>query len=66
LIVEEAGGVVSRPDGTSLATHPAVGSGDGYGLAVIASASPALHERLVSAVAAGMPRCAAWLAEQDQ
>jgi myo-inositol-1(or 4)-monophosphatase len=54
LIVQEAGGVVSRPDGSSLAEHPAVGSGDGYGLAVLASASPALHEQLVDAVAQGV------------
>ena len=38
LIVAEAGGVVTRADGGSLAGHPAVGSGDGYGLAVLAAA----------------------------
>jgi myo-inositol-1(or 4)-monophosphatase len=65
LIVEEAGGVVTRPDGSSLAAHPAVGSGEGFGLAVIASASASLHERLVSAVAAGLPRCGAWLTARD-
>jgi myo-inositol-1(or 4)-monophosphatase len=61
LIVEEAGGVVSRPDGSSLAGHPAVGSGDGFGLAVLASASPALHQHLLGAVAEGMDRLGAWL-----
>jgi myo-inositol-1(or 4)-monophosphatase len=56
LIVQEAGGVVTRPDGESIAGHPAVGSGDGYGIAVVARASPALHERLLAAIAGGMQR----------
>ena len=56
LIVEEAGGVVTRPDGASIAGHPAVGSGDGYGIAVVASTSPALHDRLLAAIAKGMQR----------
>jgi myo-inositol-1(or 4)-monophosphatase len=61
LIVEAAGGVVTRPDGSSIADHPAVGSGDGYGIAVIASASAALHEQLLAAVARGVDRLGAWL-----
>lgn len=60
LIVEEAGGVVTRADGGSIAEHPAVGSGDGYGIAVIASASRELHERILEAVDAGMERLAEW------
>jgi myo-inositol-1(or 4)-monophosphatase len=56
LIVEEAGGVVTRADGSGLARHPAVGSGDGFGLAVLASASPALHELLLAEVDLGMRR----------
>jgi myo-inositol-1(or 4)-monophosphatase len=56
LIVQEAGGIVTRPDGTSIAGHPAVGSGDGFGIAVLASASDALHELLVAAVARGIER----------
>jgi myo-inositol-1(or 4)-monophosphatase len=56
LIVQEAGGVVTRPDGSSIADHPAVGSGDGYGVAVIASASAPLHEALLAAVERGMAR----------
>ena len=55
-IVTEAGGVVTRADGAPLADHPAVGSGDGFGLAVLASASAALHELLLDEVAAGMQR----------
>jgi myo-inositol-1(or 4)-monophosphatase len=56
LIVEEAGGVVTRADGRPLADHPAVGSGDGFGLAVLASASPALHDRLLTEIDRGMDR----------
>ena len=61
LIVQEAGGVVTRPDGSTLASHPAVGSGDGYGVAVLASASARLHEQLVDAVASGVARLRAEL-----
>jgi hypothetical protein len=39
-----------------------VGSGEGYGVAVLASASAALHERLLDAVALGMDRLRAHLA----
>jgi len=56
LIVAEAGGVVTAADGGSLAARPAVGSGDGYGLAVVASASRPLHDQLLDAVARGMLR----------
>jgi myo-inositol-1(or 4)-monophosphatase len=56
LIVTAAGGVVTGADGGSLEALPAVGSGDGFGLAVVASASPALHEQLLDSVARGMER----------
>jgi myo-inositol-1(or 4)-monophosphatase len=62
LVVTEAGGVVTAADGGPLADRPAVGSGDGYGVAVLASASAALHERLLDAVAKGMDRLRAHLA----
>ena len=61
LIVEEAGGVVTRADGQSIADHAAVGSGDGYGIAVVASASSQLHVQLLAAVDTGMQRLAEWL-----
>jgi myo-inositol-1(or 4)-monophosphatase len=61
LIVHEAGGVVTHADGRSLDEHPAVGSGDGYGLAVLAAASPALHARLLEAVDLGFERVRAWI-----
>jgi len=56
LIVSEAGGVVTAADGRPLAPSPAVGSGDGFGVAVLASASQALHERLLDAIALGISR----------
>ena len=56
LIVQEAGGVVTAADGGSLDPYPAVGSGDGYGLAVVASASQRLHDQLLDSVAQGMRR----------
>ena len=58
LIVTEAGGVVTAADGGTLADQPAVGSGEGYGVAVLASASAALHEQLLDAVDRGMARFA--------
>jgi myo-inositol-1(or 4)-monophosphatase len=61
LIVQEAGGVVTQPDGHSIADLPAVGSGEGYGVAVLASASSPLHERLLDAVEEGMRRLGVWL-----
>jgi myo-inositol-1(or 4)-monophosphatase len=56
LIVAEAGGVVTAADGGSLVGCPAIGSGDGYGLAVVASASRPLHDELLDAVERGMQR----------
>jgi myo-inositol-1(or 4)-monophosphatase len=61
LVVTEAGGVVTRPDGGSIADHPAVGSGEGYGIAVLASASPALHDQLLGAVERGLDQLQRWL-----
>jgi hypothetical protein len=62
--MQEAGGVVTHADGRSLDSHPAVGSGDGFGLAVLASASPALHALLQVEVDQGMARVRAWLTGQ--
>jgi myo-inositol-1(or 4)-monophosphatase len=62
LIVTEAGGIVTAADGGPLAPSPAVGSGDGFGVAVIASASEALHELLLDAAGQGMTRLRAHLA----
>ena len=62
LIVEEAGGIVTRPDGAGIADHPAIGSGDGFGLAVLASASAPLHAQLLTVVADGLARLSGWVA----
>lgn len=62
LVVREAGGFVTLADGRPIDDHPAVGSGDAYGLAVLASATAELHERLLDAIERGMQRLAAWLA----
>jgi myo-inositol-1(or 4)-monophosphatase len=62
LVVTEAGGVVTAADGGSLASYPAVGSGDGYNVAVVASASAALHEQLIDSVDQGMDRLRTHLA----
>jgi myo-inositol-1(or 4)-monophosphatase len=60
LIVQEAGGVVTRADGSPIDAHPAVGSGDGFGLAVLASASATLHQSLLEEVDRGMQRVRHW------
>jgi len=65
LIVTEAGGVATAADGGPLASCPAVGSGDGYGLAVVASASPALHDQLIESVAQGIARLRTHVARGD-
>jgi len=62
LVVTEAGGVVTHADGRPLDSHPAVGSGDDYGLAVLASATPELHARLLAEIDAGVDRVRTGLA----
>jgi len=56
LIVTEAGGIVTAADGGSLEASPAIGSGDGWGVAVLASASRSLHDQLLVATESGMQR----------
>ena len=56
LVVTEAGGIVTAADGGQLESSPAIGSGDGWGVAVLASASRALHDRLLEATENGMQR----------
>lgn len=63
LVVEEAGGVVTMADGTSLRDHPAIGSGREHGLAVVASGSRALHERLLAALDDGLAALGARLSD---
>jgi myo-inositol-1(or 4)-monophosphatase len=56
LVVSEAGGIVTAANGGSLDASPAIGSGDGWGVAVLASASRPLHDRLLEATEQGMQR----------
>jgi myo-inositol-1(or 4)-monophosphatase len=60
LILQEAGGVITRADGRSLADHPALGADRAEGLAVIAAASPELHRELIEAVDRGMTHLGSW------
>jgi hypothetical protein len=64
LVVSEAGGVVTAADGGSLAASPAIGSGEGWGVAVLASASRPLHDRLLEATGIGMQRLRAYVAAE--
>jgi myo-inositol-1(or 4)-monophosphatase len=61
LIVQEAGGLVTHADGRPLDHHPAIGSSRAHGLAVLATASAALHATLLAAVDRGMRRLETWL-----
>jgi myo-inositol-1(or 4)-monophosphatase len=64
LVVSEAGGIVTAADGGSLESSPAIGSGEGWGVAVLASASRPLHDRLLEATRSGMQRLRAHVAAQ--
>jgi myo-inositol-1(or 4)-monophosphatase len=61
LILSEAGGIITLADGRTLDAHPAVGSSRAEGLAVLASASVELHERLLEAIDRGMAHLGSWL-----
>lgn len=62
LVVAEAGGVVTRADGSSLASHPAIGSGRDHGLDLLATGSPGLHDAILRALDRGMEALGRWLA----
>jgi myo-inositol-1(or 4)-monophosphatase len=66
LVVTEAGGVVTLADGRPIDAHPAVGSGDGFGIAVLAASNPTLHERLLLVADEGLARLRAWLARREE
>jgi fructose-1,6-bisphosphatase/inositol monophosphatase family enzyme len=65
LVVSESGGVVSDASGRPLDDRPAVGSGPGFGLSVVAASHPALHEALIESLDQGIDRLAAWLRARD-
>jgi myo-inositol-1(or 4)-monophosphatase len=54
LCVSEGGGVVTDARGATLDDRRLLGSGPEFQMSVIASATPALHERLVDSVERGM------------
>jgi myo-inositol-1(or 4)-monophosphatase len=56
LIVEEAGGVVTDAYGHRLDGRELLGSGEEFQMSVVASANEALHDRLLTAVDAGIRR----------
>jgi myo-inositol-1(or 4)-monophosphatase len=60
LIVREAGGVVTDASGGALDDAPAIGSGDGYRVSVLAASSAPLHESLLGALEAGFARLRSW------
>ncbi len=61
LILAEAGGVVTRADGTSLASVPAIGSGRAHGLDVLATGTPALHAAVRAVLERGIGALGTWL-----
>jgi myo-inositol-1(or 4)-monophosphatase len=61
LILEEAGGVVTRADGRPLGPLPAIGSGRDHGLDVVATGSPTLHRAVLAALDRGLDALGAWL-----
>ena len=56
LILEEAGAVVTDANGSALGPNPLLGSGESFQMSVVASANEALHDRLLTAVDAGIRR----------
>lgn len=62
LVLAEAGGVVTRADGSSLAPVPAIGSGRAHGLDVLATGSAALHAAVRTVLDRGLDALGAWLA----
>lgn len=56
LILEEAGAVVTDAHGAGLGANPLLGSGEEFQMSVVASANERLHERLLTALDAGIGR----------
>lgn len=61
LIVEVAGGAVTRADGSSLRSAPVIGSSRAHGLDVLATGNQALHEAILQVLAAGIEALGRWL-----
>jgi len=56
LILEEAGAVVTDAHGAGLGSNPLLGSGEEFQMSVVASANERLHERILTALDAGIGR----------
>jgi myo-inositol-1(or 4)-monophosphatase len=56
LILEEAGAVVTDAYGDRLGPHRLLGSGEEFQMSVVASANEALHDRILTALDAGILR----------
>jgi myo-inositol-1(or 4)-monophosphatase len=56
LCAEEAGAVVTDARGRPLGERPLLGSGAEYQMSIVTSSNPALHRRILDAVAAGVER----------
>jgi myo-inositol-1(or 4)-monophosphatase len=56
LCLEEAGAVITDAGGSSLADRPLLGSGHEFQMSCVAAANAELHERIVSAIDAGIER----------
>jgi myo-inositol-1(or 4)-monophosphatase len=61
LILEMAGGVVTRADGASLHGDLAIGSSRTHGLDVLATGSAALHARILDVLDRGLDALGEWL-----
>ena len=62
LVLAEAGGVVTRADGSSLAPVPVIGSGRAHGLDVLATGSAELHAAVRTVLDRGLDALGDWLA----
>ena len=56
LILEEAGAVLTDAYGAALGANPLLGSGEEFQMSVVASANESLHERILTALDAGILR----------
>ena len=64
LICEEAGCPVTDASGRSLDDRPLVGSGAGYCVSAVVSATPELHAEIISSLDRGIDKLRAWTEER--
>jgi myo-inositol-1(or 4)-monophosphatase len=66
LCLTEAGAIVTDARGRPLDDRPLLGSGADYQMSVVTSANPALHERILASVAAGVATLASDRVTSDE